>query len=75
MQRVVVIYYRRFGTTYWSYLSYGFLAVEDEIDGLSRNVGNKMPLLCLTLQKNAVLKLFKVRRLQMKIIVRETILN
>jgi hypothetical protein len=52
-QRVVVIYYRRFGTTYWvppsrfknPILSLGFLNPEDVTDGLSRNVGKELPIL------------------------------
>ena len=52
-QRVVVIYYRHFGATYWvpsagfkiSMLSLGFLKPEDGTDGLSRNVGKKLPIL------------------------------
>jgi len=47
-QRVVVISYRRFGTTYRSHLQgpiFGFLNPEDGRDSLSRNVGKKLPLL------------------------------
>jgi len=46
-QRVVVISYRRFGTTYQSHPqgSRGPLNPEDGTDKLSRNVGKKLPLL------------------------------
>ena len=52
MQRVVVIYNRRFGTTYWSLPRISRIlepiildAPEDGTDTLSRNVGKKLPLL------------------------------
>jgi len=48
MQRVVVISYRRFGTTYRTHLQrsrYFFLILEDGTEKLSRNVGKKLPLL------------------------------
>jgi hypothetical protein len=44
-QRVVVISYRRCRTTYQSHL---------QGSSLSRNVGNKFPLLCVIVQKSAV---------------------
>jgi hypothetical protein len=46
-QRVVVISYRRFGTTYRSQRQwfFGFLNPEDGTDKLYRNVGKKLPLL------------------------------
>jgi len=46
-QRVVVISYRRFGTTYRAQLqgNFWFLETEDGIDRLSRNVGKKLTLL------------------------------
>jgi len=46
-QRVVVNYYRRFGTTYRSHPQgeFGFLNPDARTDRLSRNVGKKLPLL------------------------------
>ena len=48
-QRVVVIIYWRFGTTYLSHIqgSVPFLGIilEDGTDSLSRNVGKELPLL------------------------------
>jgi len=45
-QRVVVIPYRRFGTTYRSDLQgSSFLIPEDGTDSLFRNSGKKLPLL------------------------------
>ena len=46
-QRVVVISYRRFRTTYRSHPQalFGFLNPENGTDKLSRNVGKKLPLL------------------------------
>ena len=49
-QHVEVISYRRFGTTYRSYLQgsrTGFLSPEYRADGLSRKVGKKLPLLAI----------------------------
>jgi hypothetical protein len=43
-QRVVVIYYRLFGTNY-QFHPQRFLNPEDVTDKLSRNVGKKLPLL------------------------------
>jgi len=43
-QRVALISYRRFGTI-CRYYPFGFLNPEDGTDGLSRNVGNELPLL------------------------------
>jgi hypothetical protein len=47
-QRIVVIYYRRFGTTYRSLIQDSriqFLNADDGTARLSRNVGDKLPLL------------------------------
>jgi len=46
-QRVVVISYRRFGTTYLSHFQgfTEFLSFEDGADSSSRNVGRKLSLL------------------------------
>jgi hypothetical protein len=41
-QRVEVISYRRFGTTYWSYLQY--LTFKNGTYNFSRNVSKKLPL-------------------------------
>jgi len=54
-QRVVVINYRRFGTTYRFHLQgtirvkilFGLLTFETGTDGLYRNVGKKIPLLAV----------------------------
>ena len=50
--KLLVIYYRRFGTNYRFHLQgqeskriLGFLTPEDGTDMLSRNVGKKLPLL------------------------------
>jgi len=52
MQGIVVILYRRFGTTYrshfqgssWSSSFLDFLTLEDGDERLSRNVGRKLPI-------------------------------
>jgi hypothetical protein len=54
-QQVVVIYYRRFGTTigpifkgqesFLDFHFFGFFTLEYGTNGLSRNVGKKLPLL------------------------------
>jgi hypothetical protein len=57
-QRVVVICYLRFGTTYRSHLM-GSRKQKIGPDSLSRNVGKKLPLLpCVITQKRAVLIYF-----------------
>jgi hypothetical protein len=58
-QRVVVIPYRHFGTTYMSHLQgsiiLGFLTLEDGTARLSQYVGNNYHTRCVTAQKSAVL--------------------
>ena len=60
-QRIVVIPYRRFGTTYLSYLQGSnprlvSLTLADETDKLSRNVGSEL-IRCVISQKSANLTL------------------
>jgi len=43
-QCVVVIPYRRFGTTFQSHLKESFLTLEDGTNELSRNVSKELPL-------------------------------
>ena len=46
-QRVFVIPYRRFETTYWSHLQGSrirYLTLGDGTNGLSRNIGKELPL-------------------------------
>ena len=55
-QRVVVIPFRRFGTTYRSRIQQGFTKFEDDTDRLSRNVGKKLNTArCVIAQNSAVL--------------------
>jgi hypothetical protein len=45
LQHIVIVFYRRFGSTYLSHVqgSGSPLTFEEKIDTLSRNVGNKLP--------------------------------
>jgi len=55
-QRVVVISYRRFGTTYRSHPQGCY--PDDGTDRLSRNVPKKLSLPCVITQKSAVVSYF-----------------